>query len=380
MAWVGYVEGEESRALQPVAHYGVEVERIDARSLSWDERVSGNAPTGAALRSGEAAVLRAAPDSEPLACMVASGCAAALAFPLAGEGRSLGVLTIYAREPDAFDRGEIDLLGEAAADLAFGIAKLRDQARRLEAEEANRIKSEFLANMSHELRTPLNAIIGFSEVLKDGLMGELAPPQREFVTDIFTSGRHLLALINDILDLSKVEAGKMELDLEGTDVATLLSNSLSVIKEKAAAHGIVLHQEVADALPPICVDPRKTKQIIYNLLSNAVKFTAAQGSVTLRARRASRGEVENWSAGQCKHMHLPLPANGFSDFLEPAVEDTGIGISPEDAPRLFQPFCQLDSSLARRFEGTGLGLAMVMKMAQLHGGTVAVASEPGKGS
>lgn len=381
MAWVGYVADEaESRALRPVAHHGVEVERIDARSLSWDEHVSGNAPTGAALRSGEAAVLRAAPDSEPLACMLASGCAAALAFPLASDGIPFGVLTIYAREPDAFDQGEIELLGEAAADLAFGIAKLRDQARRREAEEANRIKSEFLANMSHELRTPLNAIIGFSEVLKDGLMGELAPPQREFVTDIFTSGRHLLSLINDILDLSKVEAGKMELDLEGTEVATLLSNSLSVIKEKAAGHGIVLRQEVADGLPPICVDPRKTKQIIYNLLSNAVKFTAAQGSVTLRACRARRSEVENWSAGQSKHMRLPLPANDFSDFLEIAVEDTGIGINPEDAPRLFQPFSQLDSSLARRFEGTGLGLAMVMKMAQLHGGTVAVASEPGKGS
>jgi len=380
MAWVGYLEHDDSRALRPVAHYGVDLARLDPRCLSWDEKVSGIAPAGIAARTGEPAVLRAAPGVEPADCMVDSGCAAALAFPLAGEGGTFGVLNIYAREPDAFDPGEIDLLGEAAADLAFGIAKLRDQERRREAEEANRIKSEFLANMSHELRTPLNAIIGFSEVLKDGLMGELPAQQREFITDIFNSGRHLLSLINDILDLSKVEAGKMDLDLEGADVANLLSNSLSVIKEKAAAHGIVLRQEVPEGLPPICVDPRKTKQIIYNLLSNAVKFTADRGSVTLRARRVSRAAVENWSVGQSRHMRLPLPANAFTDFLELAVEDTGIGIKPEDAPRLFQPFSQLDSSLARRFEGTGLGLAMVMKMAQLQGGTVAVASEPGKGS
>ncbi|HET6719167.1 MAG TPA: response regulator, partial [Rhodocyclaceae bacterium] len=335
---------------------------------------------GKAIRTGAAALFRTAPGIDPPVCMVESRCAAALAFPLAAEGGVFGVLNIYARESDAFDQGEIDLLGEAAADLAFGITKLRDQMRRREAEEANRIKSEFLANMSHELRTPLNAIIGFSEVLKDGLAGDLPPQQHEFVTDIFTSGRHLLSLINDILDLSKVEAGKMELDLEGADVATLLSNSLSVIKEKAAAHGIVLRQEIQAPLPPICVDPRKTKQIIYNLLSNAVKFTADHGAVTLRARRASRAEIGNWAAGQPNRMRLPLPINQFTDFLEIEVEDTGIGISPEDAPRLFKPFSQLDSSLSRRFEGTGLGLAMVMKMAQLHGGTVAVASEPGKGS
>jgi signal transduction histidine kinase/DNA-binding response OmpR family regulator len=315
-----------------------------------------------------------------LSCMAESDSAAALAFPLANDGGTFGVLTIYSAQADAFDEAEIELLGEAATDLASGIGRLRDQTRRREAEEANRIKSEFLANMSHELRTPLNAIIGFSDVLKDGLVGELAPGQREYVTDIYDSGRHLLSLINDILDLSKVEAGRMELDLEETAVAGLLENSLSVVREKATAHRLTLKEEVREQLDPISVDPRKTKQIVYNLLSNAIKFTADGGRVTLRARRATRGEVESWTTGQPNGMRLPLPANDFAEFLEIAVEDTGIGIKPEDSPRLFQPFSQLDSSLARHYEGTGLGLVMVMKMAQLHGGTVAVSSEPGRGS
>ncbi|MBI2308842.1 MAG: response regulator [Rhodocyclales bacterium] len=267
---------------------------------------------------------------------------------------------------------------EKAAELEQLGNVLEEKNRQLQ--EASTRKSEFLANMSHELRTPLNAIIGFSEILKDGLAGELPQQQREFVTDIYNSGHHLLSLINDILDLSKVEAGKMELDLECVDVATLLESSQLVIKEKAAAHNVVLHQEVSPQLPPIMVDPRKLKQIVYNLLSNAVKFTPDRGRVTLRARSATRAEIDNWPADRCHLLCLPLAENGFADFLEITVEDTGIGIRPEDAPRLFQSFSQLDSSLSRRFEGTGLGLALVLKLAQLHGGTVAVASQPGAGS
>ncbi|MBI4997314.1 MAG: response regulator, partial [Rhodocyclales bacterium] len=177
-----------------------------------------------------------------------------------------------------------------------------------------------------------------------------------------------------------VEAGKMALNLECTQVATLLENSLSVIREKAAAHRIAVAQVVEEGLPPIALDPRKTKQIIYNLLSNAVKFAPDGGQVNLRIRRASRGDVEIWSADRPYAMRQPLPPGAWREFLEIAVADTGIGIKPEDAPRLFQPFSQLDSSLSRRYEGTGLGLLLVMKMAQLHGGTVAVASTPGEGS
>ena len=380
MAWVGYLDEDEARTIRPVASRGFEVSRLDPRCLTWDEHQGGTAATGAAVRDRRAALFRRSVAMPPLACMAESASMAALALPLQNDRGVFGVLSIYAAEADAFSPDEIELLSEAAADLAFGIMRLRDQTRRLEAEDANRLKSEFLANMSHELRTPLNAIIGFSEIMKDGLLGEMTPRQTEYVTDIFQSGRHLLSLINDILDLSKVEAGKMDLDLEPAEVGVLLENSLSVIREKAAAHRIQLDQETQENLPPIRVDARKTKQIVYNLLSNAIKFTPDGGRVALRARRVTRAEVENWSADQVDAIRLPLPTGDQAEFLEIAVSDTGIGIRREDAPLLFQPFSQLDASLSRRYEGTGLGLTMVMKMAGLHGGTVAVASEPGKGS
>src|SRR6185436_17879152 len=160
-----------------------------------------------------------------------------------------------------------------------------------ELEDASRMKSEFLANMSHELRTPLNAIIGFSEVLRDGLMGEMTDQKRGFIGDIFSSGKHLLSLINDILDLSKVEAGKMMLDLEPVQVSSMFVNSLSIIREKAAARHIRVHLEAAEALGSIQADARKVKQIVYNLLSNALKFTIEGGQVTLRASRVPRCEA-----------------------------------------------------------------------------------------
>jgi CheY-like chemotaxis protein len=241
------------------------------------------------------------------------------------------------------------------------------------------MKSEFLANMSHELRTPLNAIIGFSEVLKDGLMGELTAQQRGFIGDIFSSGKHLLSLINDILDLSKVEAGKMMLDLEPVQVSSLFVNSLSIIREKAATRHIRLHMDASDELGFIEVDPRKVKQIVYNLLSNAVKFTIEGGQVTLRARRVPRVEVGRQADGSTGRT-FPLADNEFSEFLEIQVTDSGIGISAAGLEQLYKPFSQIDSGLSRKFEGTGLGLAMVKLLAELHGGAVAVESTVGAGS
>ncbi|MDO9016709.1 MAG: response regulator [Myxococcales bacterium] len=249
----------------------------------------------------------------------------------------------------------------------------------VELEGASRMKSEFLANMSHELRTPLNAIIGFSEVLKDGLLGELPDQQRTFVTNIFSSGRHLLSLINDILDLSKVEAGKMTLDLEPVQVSSLFVNGLSIIREKAAARHIRLGMDAPDALGSIQADARKVKQIVYNLLSNAVKFTAESGRVTLRAARVPRSAV-GCRSGPWPSRSFPLADNEFAEFLEISVGDDGIGLSPEGLEQLFKPFSQVDSGLARKFEGTGLGLTMVKALAELHGGTVAVASAVGEGS
>jgi PAS domain S-box-containing protein len=250
-----------------------------------------------------------------------------------------------------------------------------------ELEDASRMKSEFLANMSHELRTPLNAIIGFSEVLRDGLMGDMTEKQRGFISDIFGSGKHLLALINDILDLSKVEAGKMTLDLESVPVASTFANSLSIIREKAATRHIRLDMDLAAAedLGAIQADPRKFKQILYNLLSNAVKFTSEGGHVTLRASRVSRAAVGE-RCGPWLGRHLPLAASTFETFLEIRVTDNGIGISPQGLEQLFRPFSQIDSGLARKFEGTGLGLAMVKQLAELHGGSVAVESAVGEGS
>jgi signal transduction histidine kinase/CheY-like chemotaxis protein len=253
------------------------------------------------------------------------------------------------------------------------------QQKNAELEDANRMKSEFLANMSHELRTPLNAIIGFSEVLKDGLIGDMTDQQRGFIGDIFSSGKHLLLLINDILDLSKVEAGKMLLDLELLQIDSLLGNSLSIIREKAASRRIRLTMDATGELGSMYADARKVKQIVYNLLSNAVKFTGERGHVTLRASVVPHAKVGTL-AGPWKGRSSALVDNEFAEFLEISVSDSGIGISADGLDKLFQPFSQIDSGLARKFEGTGLGLAMVKLLVELHGGAVAVESAVGEGS
>ena len=253
------------------------------------------------------------------------------------------------------------------------------EEKNIELEHASRMKSAFLATMSHELRTPLNAIIGFSEALKDGLIGQISDTQQEYVGDIFTSGHHLLSLINDILDLSKVEAGMMTIELEAVDLNRLLLGSLSIVREKAAAQHIDLELEINVDLQMPLLDMRKTKQIVYNLLSNAVKFSAPSGCVSLRARSVARAGVGILSGNWPVHS-FPLADNSHMEFLEICVCDSGIGISRENMAKLFQPFSQIDSSLSRKFEGTGLGLAMVKQLAELQGGAVAVASAEGEGA
>jgi signal transduction histidine kinase len=230
---------------------------------------------------------------------------------------------------------------------------------RIAAEEASQTKSEFLATMSHELRTPLNAIIGFSEILAQKTFGELNTRQEKYVKNVLTSGQHLLSLINDILDISKVEAGKMELELSTIFIKTLVETSLMMIKEKAMKNGIKLDLKVEKKLSTLSVeaDARKLKQIMFNLLSNAVKFTPKGGSVCVLAR------IEN---GQC---------------IKVSVTDSGIGIAPENQARAFGEFEQIDSSHARLQQGTGLGLALTRKFVELHGGRIWVESEgEGKGS
>jgi PAS domain S-box-containing protein len=301
-------------------------------------------------------------------------------FELTARARN-GQLTVVSYNATTFHDRDRILQGVFAA--ARDVTELKRfeqtlQQKNIELEAASRMKSEFLANMSHELRTPLNAIIGFSEVLRDGLVGDMTDQQREFIGDICGSGKHLLSLINDILDLSKVEAGKMTLDLEPVGVSSFLESSLSIIREKASARRIRVVMDEAPDVGTIQADARKVKQILYNLLSNAVKFTEG-GEVTLKACRVPRAIVGAPSgAWQCRSV--ALADNEFSEFLEVSVTDSGIGISGDGLERLFQPFSQVDSGLARKFEGTGLGLAMVKLLAELHGGTVAVASAVGRGS
>ena len=302
-------------------------------------------------------------------------------FELTARARN-GHLTVVSYNATTFHDRDRVLQGVFAAardDTELKRFEQTLQQKNIELEAASRMKSEFLANMSHELRTPLNAIIGFSEVLRDGLVGDMTDQQREFISDICGSGKHLLSLINDILDLSKVEAGKMTLDLEPVEVSSFLENSLSIIREKASTRRIRMVMDEAPDVGTIQADARKVKQILYNLLSNAVKFTTEGGEVTLKACRVPRAVVGAPSgAWHCRSV--ALADNEFSEFLEVSVTDSGIGISGDGLERLFQPFSQVDSGLARKFEGTGLGLAMVKLLAELHGGTVAVASAVGRGS
>ncbi|MHC8320925.1 PAS domain-containing sensor histidine kinase [Pseudomonas sp. GB2N2] len=253
------------------------------------------------------------------------------------------------------------------------------EEKNIELEHASHMKSEFLATMSHELRTPLNAVIGFSEALKDGMVGDITDTQREYISDIFNSGQHLLSLINDILDLSKVEAGMMDLELEPVELQSLLSNSLLIVREKAALHSIQLKLESDTDVGAFELDLRKTKQIVYNLLSNAVKFSAQGGLVTLAVRQVGRDQVGTLE-GDWPMYGFQLPDSDYTQFLELSVSDTGIGIAQGNMDKLFKAFSQIDSSLARKFEGTGLGLAMVKQLTELHGGSVAVASLEGAGA
>ncbi|MGI8857929.1 MAG: response regulator [Thermomicrobiales bacterium] len=230
------------------------------------------------------------------------------------------------------------------------------ESKNHDLERADQMKSEFLANMSHELRTPLNAIIGFSELLQEQFYGPLNKEQDDYLSNIRTAGEHLLGLINDILDLSKIEAGRMELDLEAVNLPQMLESSLTIVKEKAYTNGVQLHVDVGDT-GMVTADARKLKQILFNLLSNAVKFTPSGGSVSVTARVASDG-----------------------DAVEIAVADTGAGISAEDQQKLFREFTQVDGSLSRRHEGTGLGLALTKRLVELHHGTIGVRSAVGEGS
>jgi len=255
----------------------------------------------------------------------------------------------------------------------------RLESLNMQLREQTRLKSEFLANMSHELRTPLNAIIGFSDLLKDGKSAD-PDKQRQFAAHIHESGHHLLSLINDILDLSKIEAGKVEITLEPVHLESALADALALLAPPARAKGIRLRLDPPGPLGVLRVDKRRLKQILLNLLSNALKFTPQAGEVVLSATMVERTRAATALPGPREGMRMRLPAGDAERFVEISVSDTGIGIAPDELRQLFAPFVQIPNALTRSIEGTGLGLVMVHRLAELQGGTVAVTSEAGRGS
>ncbi len=354
-----YDEGAEQFALRATYNYDAEfVEAIRA----------------APLRKGEGLMGRAAQMREPVQVpditqpgayqsshrdtLIRFGYRALLSVPLLREDQIIGSLSFNRKAPGEFPPEVIDVLKTFATQSALAIQNARlfreiaDKSAQLEA--ASRHKSEFLANMSHELRTPLNAIIGFSEVLSEGMFGEINEKQTEYLQDILESGRHLLSLINDILDLSKIEAGRMELELSDFDLPNAIENALILVKERASRRGITLGRAIDERLGMIRGDERKVKQVLLNLLSNALKFTPEGG-------------------------RIDVSASPHDEVAEVSVADTGIGIAPVDQDAVFEEFRQLGTA-DKKAEGTGLGLALSRKFIELHGGKIWVQSEVGSGS
>ena len=290
--------------------------------------------------------------------LVGCGYRSVLTVPLVREDRLLGALAVHRKMAGAFPRETVDLLARFATQSALAIQnaqlfrEIEDKSRQIEV--ASRHKSEFLANMSHELRTPLNAIIGFSEVLHERMFGEINDRQAEYLRDILESGRHLLSLINDILDLSKIEAGRMELSPDEFHLPTAVENTLTLVRERAQRRSIALASTVDAQVATIHADERKVKQVLLNLLSNALKFTPEGGRVDVRTRVIDG------------HARI-------------SVTDTGVGIPQDEQAAVFDEFRQVGSA-ARKAEGTGLGLAISRKFVELHGGRIWVESRPGVGS
>jgi signal transduction histidine kinase len=370
-----------SRASQLADAAGCSIYEYDEGTEQFELRATHNYDTefvqalrAVPLRKGEGLMGRAAEMREPIQIpdisqpgvyessvrdtLIRFGYRALLAVPLLREDQIIGSLSFNRKAPGEFSAEVVDVLKTFATQSALAIQNARlfreiaDKSAQLEA--ASRHKSEFLANMSHELRTPLNAIIGFSEVLVDRMFGELNEKQDEYLKDIYASGQHLLSLINDILDLAKIEAGRMELEAADFDLPGAIDNALILVRERASRRGITLGQSVDERLGPIRGDERKVKQVLLNLLSNALKFTPEGGRIDVGA------EVRDGVA-------------------EVSVKDTGVGIAPEDQEAVFEEFRQVGTA-DKKVEGTGLGLALSRKFIELHGGKIWVTSTVGVGS
>jgi signal transduction histidine kinase len=305
--------------------------------------------------------------------------------PLRSAGVVIGTVSVYnRRDRRPFTDADLQLLQTLGDQVVVGLdrASVLDESRRneralavknAELQRATQLKSEFLANMSHELRTPLNAIIGFSDLILSGDAGAIGPEPREFLEAVLRNGRHLLSVINSILDLSKIEAGRMTLELTRTDLREAITGAVADTTSLRSGKSQECQLDLGAPLE-VLADGVRVRQVLFNLLSNASKFTPERGSITLRALPTQ--------------APLPVPAERAGD--EPgmvtrevvwvAVSDTGVGIRPEDMPKLFREFSQLDASASRQAQGTGLGLALCRKFVEMHGGTIGAESIPGRGT
>ncbi len=340
------LEGRVSEAM-PILQY-------DIRRPDGEFEVRHWAPFNSPILGPDGAVrylvLRA---EDVTAAMDARATRAGLEAQVAARTRELGEANLALRAQNDALLAKEEVLRARSAELAEKQGEL--SSRNDELLRASRLKSDFLASMSHELRTPLNAIIGFSDLLLNGDYGALAPRQASAVGDVLTAGNQLLALINDVLDLSKIEAGRMEVTVEPIDLGALVGEACLVVAGAARRTSIRITSEVQAGAITVAADPQRLQQVLVNLISNAVKFTPGQGDVRIRAR-AEDG-----------HARVE-------------VVDTGIGIAPEAARRLFTPFTQLENGLARRFPGTGLGLSICRRLVELMGGEIGLESAPGRGS
>jgi signal transduction histidine kinase/CheY-like chemotaxis protein len=388
-AWVGLID-RQTKQVVPKATAGNDNGYLAKLNITLGSEGLDYGPTEIALRTGKHVVVNDIGHDPIMATWredaLSRGYRGSVVLPIIVDGELRGNLNLYTSETNFFDAEEIKLLDELASDIGFAISFSEQELRRIQSDEelrilnseleqrvaqrtaelnrlnielqhANHVKDEFLASMSHELRTPLNSILGLSETLLEQRRTPLTEHQQNSLQIIESSGKHLLELINDVLDLSKIEAGKFDHYPQVVDVNTLCRSSLAFIREQAMRKSITLNYEEETTVSTIYADPRRLKQIIVNLLTNAVKFTPEGGQVDLQVHGDKK-----------------------QDLVQFSVSDTGIGIAPDDLKTLFQPFVQVESSLNRQFEGTGLGLALVQKMVDMHGGSVEVESEVGKGS